>query len=164
MLTFQEARQIAQAEISKHKFSDDNSLIIVDEEIIEKEYAWIFPYTSKKYWETKDILYAVGGNGPLFISKLDGQVSNYRTGLSIEGMIDEHKERNKLWELLLTEEKIETNSMLTLKNALNWTQQQFVEFRKNQDMVLDLGSKSRLSQIQSQLLSSGLKTTLILAK
>ena len=96
MITFQEARKIAEAEINKYQTLGDDSLIIIDNQTIEKDYAWIFPYTSKKYWETNDVNYAIGGNGPLFISKFDGQISKYRTGLSIEEMIDEYEEKNKM--------------------------------------------------------------------
>lgn len=74
---------MAEAEISR-RLPDSDFLIVMDEEIIEKEYAWIFPYTSKKYHETNNISHALGGNGPLFVSKLDGHISTYRTGLSIE--------------------------------------------------------------------------------
>ena len=76
MITFQQARQIAEAEIGNYQFSDNDFLIIIDELTIEKEYAWIFSYTSKRYWETNDFMHAIAGNGPLFVSKSNGQVSN----------------------------------------------------------------------------------------
>ena len=161
MLTFEEAKQIAEVQINQQGFSDNDSLIIIDEGIAEKEYAWIFPYTSKKYWETKDMNYAIGGNGPLFVSKLDGQISTYRTGLSFDGMIEEHEEKNNLWILSLID-TLDSNSFLALKKILNWTQGQLIEFRKDSYKVIDKGSKTRLAQVQSSLGSAHIRTTLTL--
>ena len=164
MITFQEARQIAEAEINKHQTLANDSLIIIDNQTIEKEYAWIFPYTSKKYWETNDINHAIGGNGPLFISKLDGQVYTYRTGLSIEEMIDEHEEKNRLWTLSMANNISDTSLLLILKKALGWTQEQLTGFKNGKDKALDHGSKKRLEQIQSLLSSSDIKTNITLTK
>ncbi|MCZ8214951.1 MAG: YrhB domain-containing protein [Cyclobacteriaceae bacterium] len=162
-MTFEEAKQIAEVEIKQQRFSNNDSLIIIDEGIVEKEYAWIFPYTSKKYRETKDMNYAIGGNGPLFVSKLDGQISIYRTGLSLDVMIEEHEEKNNLWMLSLVD-TLDSNSFLVLKKILNWTQGQLIEFRKDSYKVIDKGSKTRLTQIQSSLDSAHIMTTLILDK
>jgi hypothetical protein len=164
MITFQEARQIAEVEINKYQTLNNDSLIIVDDQTIEKEYAWIFPYTSKKYLETNDINYAIGGNGPLFISKLDGQVYAYRTGLSIEGMIDEHEEKNRLWTLTIANDISDTTLLVVLKKALGWTQEQLTDFKKGKDKALDRGSRKRLEQIQSLLNSSNIKTDVTLTK
>ena len=159
MLTFEEAKQIAVVQINRQRFSDDDSLIIIDEGIVEKEYAWIFPYTSKHYWETKDMNCAIGGNGPLFVSKLDGQISTYRTGLSFDGMIEEHEEKNNLW-ILSPIDTLDSNSFLVLKRILNWTQGQLIEFRAHK--VIDRGSKRRLAQVQSSLDSAHIMTNLAL--
>ncbi len=152
MITFQEARQIAEAEINKQQALVNDSLIIIDDQIIEKEYAWIFPYTSKKYWETNDINHAIGGNGPLFVSKLDGKISNYRTGLSIEGMIDEYEEENKIWLLTLIDDTFtNTTKMLSFRQTLGLTISEIVGFKKNTKAVFESGSRTRLEKIQSQL-------------
>ena len=161
MLTFQEAKQIAEVQINQQRFADNDSLIIIEEGIIEKEYAWIFSYTSKKYWETKDMNYAIAGNGPLFVSKLDGQISTYRTGLTVDGMIEEHEEKNNVWILSLTD-TLEPSLHLVLKQILNWTQGQFIEFRKDSYGIIDRGSKRRLVEVQSNLGAANILTTLTL--
>jgi hypothetical protein len=119
MLTFQEAKQIAEAYINQQCLADNDSLRINEGGVVEKEYAWIFPYTSKKYWKTKDMNYSIAGNGPLFVSKLDGQLSTYRTGLSFGGMINEHEEKNNVWILSLIN-TLDSTSFLALKRILNW--------------------------------------------
>lgn len=161
MITFQEARQIAEAEINKYQTLGDDSLIIIDDQTIEKDYAWIFPYTSKKYWETNNTNYAIGGNGPLFISKLDGQISNYRTGLSIEEMIDEHEEKNKLWNLTLTDNIFtDTNKTLTFRQVLGLTISEVANYKKNDKIAFESGSRARLLGIQKQLSLKSIATRL----
>ena len=161
MITFQEARQIAEAEINKFKTLGDDSLIIIEDQTIEKDYAWIFPYTSKKYWETNNTNYAIGGNGPLFISKLDGQISSYRTGLSIEEMINEHEEKNKLWYLTLTDNIFtDTNKTLTFRQVLGLTISEVANYKKNDKIAFESGSRTRLSEIQKQLSLKSIATSL----
>jgi Immunity protein 35 len=161
MITFQKARQIAEAEINKYQTLDDDSLIIIDDQTIEKDYAWIFPYTSKKYWETTDINYAIGGNGPIFISKLDGQISNYRTGLSIEEMIDEYEEENKIWNLALTDNIFsDTNNTLTFRQILGLTISEVASYKKNNKLAFESGSRTRLLKIQKQLSLKSITTSL----
>ena len=162
MITFQEARQIAEAEINKQQTLVNDSLIIIDDQIMEKEYAWIFPYTSKKNWETNDINHAIGGNGPLFVSKLDGQISIYRTGLSIEGMIDEYEEDNKIWSLTLTDDIFtDTNKTLAFRQTLGLTIPEIADFKKNTTTAFESGARTRLVKIQNQLSLKNIATSLI---
>jgi transcription termination factor Rho len=152
MLSYQEARQIAEAEITKNKFADDDSLIIIDELTIEKEYAWIFSYTSKRYWETNDMKYAIAGNAPIFISKSDGRIAKYRTGLSVDGMIDEHEEINKLWTLVLLDNIFgDTDKILVLRQVLDLTIDEISDLKTNKQRVLESGSKTRLIKLQTEL-------------
>ena len=162
MITFQEARQIAEAKINKYKALGDDSLIIIDDQTIEKDYAWIFFYTSKKYWETNNINYAIGGNGPLFISKLDGQVSNYRTGLSIEETIDKYEEDNKIWNLTLTDNIFtDTNKIFAFREVLRLTIVEVADYKKTKKVAIESGSRARLLEIQKQLTLKGITTRLV---
>lgn len=161
MITFQEARQIAETAINRQQSLDDDILIIINEQIIEKDYAWIFPYTSKKFRETNDMSYAIGGNGPVFVSKLDGQISNYRTSLSIEDMIDEHEEENKIWLLTLTDDIFkDTNKTLAFRQTLGLKILKVVNFKQNATTAFESGSRTRLVKIQNQLLLKGIASRL----
>lgn len=51
MITFQKAKQIAEDEINKHKTLSDELLIIIDEQAVEKEYAWIFLLLQESIWK-----------------------------------------------------------------------------------------------------------------
>ena len=106
--------------------------------------------------------YAIAGNAPIFVSKLDGHISTYRSGLSIDGMIEEHEEKNKIWILSQTNITTDTSLLLALKRILNWSQRQLNEFCNSNDGIIDKGSKRRLMQIQSNLDSINIMTTLTL--
>jgi hypothetical protein len=161
MITFQKARQIAETAINRQQTLNDDRLIIIDEQIIEKDYAWIFPYTSKVFWETNDINYAVGGNGPLFVSKVDGKISNYRTGLSIEGMIDEYEEENKIWHLTLTDDIFkDTNKTLAFRETLGLTIPEIAKLKKFYTTAFESGARTRLAKIQNHLASKDISTSL----
>ena len=162
MITFQEARQIAETAINRQQTLDNDILIIIDEQIIEKDYAWIFPFTSKKYWETKDVNYAIGGNGPLFISKFDGQISNYQTGQSIDQMIDAYEEENKIWSLALTDNTLtDKNKALALKQVLGLAISEILHYKKNDNLIFESGSRTRLVEIQKELSFKNIQTNLI---
>jgi hypothetical protein len=121
MIKFQQARQIAENIINNmHVIGDAGGLAIVDSATIEKPYAWIFFYNSKQYIETGDIMHALGGNAPLFISKIDGKVSTFRTGLSIDGMFEEYEEKQQIWQLTLIDDVYsDAKRLLDLKRVLD---------------------------------------------
>jgi hypothetical protein len=161
MISYQEARQIAEAEITRNKFAYDDSLIIIDELTIEKEYAWIFSYTTKRYSETNDMNYAIGGNAPLFISKSDGHISRYRTGLSLDEMIDEHEEINKIWTLNRVDNIFgDSTKVLLLRRILDLTINEISDLKSKKQQVLASGSKTRLTKIQTELTTKQIQSEL----
>lgn len=163
MITLAAAKLIAGKEISLNPFPDNDSLIIIDELIMEKPYAWIFHYTSKKYWETGDMHYALGGNSPIFVSKKTGQVSIYPTGLDITTMLDQYEEENTAWTLSLSpDQHLDSKNLLLLKNTLGWTQEQLAAFKKSESLDLDAGGARRLSAIGMRLAENTIKTNLAL--
>lgn len=164
MISLQEATLIAEKQIGLIQFPDNDSLIIIDEMIIEKPYAWIFPYTSKKYWETGDKQYVIGGNSPLFVSKTTGHISTYRSGLDIEAMFDHYEEENAIWILSLRiDQHIDIKDLLSLKDIMEWTQEELNAFKKDKKLILDMGSARRLAIIQERLAMNRIKTDLVLS-
>lgn len=159
MIRNQEAKQLAEIELNKRSFSNDDTLIILDEQTIEKEYAWIFFYRSKKYEETQDKRFLVGGNGPIFISKTNGQIASFRTGLSIDEMIDQYEEENNYWHLTLNQKMLlNVNQFLAMRNLLHWSIAQLSDFKKSTNNVIEIGSKRRLLAIQEQFALENIKT------
>jgi hypothetical protein len=76
MITFDQARALACDALST--FSSKESLgdvIIVEEEIIETEFAWYFPYDGRTFVLDGDMSSALAGNVPIKVGRDDGAVS-----------------------------------------------------------------------------------------
>jgi len=159
MLSFLQAIEIAETVINNHHYTSDDELIIVEDEIIERPYAWIFPYTSKRWLESGDIYHAIGGNAPIFVNKQNGRVSTFLTGLSIEQMIDAFEEQNRSWSLkILIETYSDTAKLLALKNLLDRTQSEVMELKSSNAETVDMGAKTRLIIVAGLLKTSGISS------
>jgi hypothetical protein len=163
MLTFQQARQIAENKIKeKYILGDAGGLAILDGETIEKPYAWIFFYNSNRFIETDDDTYALGGNAPLFISKADGQIRTFRTGLSVDEMIEEYEEERCIWSLQLIENVYaDSKKLQDLKNVLSLSMGDIINYKNSANLVLTTGSERRLSNLQKLLNSRDIQTELV---
>lgn len=49
-------------------------LALVDERTIHKPYGWVFFYASRRYMETRNIVHAIAGNGPVVVLADSGEV------------------------------------------------------------------------------------------
>ncbi|MFP3802622.1 hypothetical protein, partial [Paraburkholderia sp. SIMBA_027] len=74
MLTKNEIEKIGQEYINEIQKRTGIEMIIVSYRTIEKPYGFIYSYTSKKLFETKDDRYAVAGNAPFLIEKETGNI------------------------------------------------------------------------------------------
>ncbi len=66
-------------------------LLIADALTIEKEWGRVFFYTSKKFLETQDYQYALGGNAPYIVNRFDGSIHDTGTAYPIEYYIDQYE-------------------------------------------------------------------------
>ena len=162
MISFPQAREIAENIIQSQDYRTDDKLIIVDSQIIERPYAWIFPYTSKR-WLEGDFNYAISGNGPLFIDKRDGRNSTFCTGLSVEGMIDEYEEQNKTWSLRIsTAIYSDVEKLHALKAHLNLEQKEIAKLKSKNIDVVCAGSRTRLNKLAALLGTCEINSEIVL--
>ena len=89
VLTKMQALEIAQAAIEKLKSS--NPLVIMEEKTVEKDFGWVFFYTTKKYLETHDKKYLVPGNSPLVVDRANGTTHFLSTSVPPNRAIDEYE-------------------------------------------------------------------------
>ncbi len=163
MLSFQQARDIAENYIHTPGFSKPYEIVIADNYIIEKPYAWIFPYNTKRALEG-DIFASLGGNSPIFVDKQDGNISIFPSYLSLEGMIDKYEEERQIWHLKLTSNAYaETGQLRTLKRLLNLSQGELAALKINKSLVIDKGSKTRLESLAELLAKNGIHSEVVLA-
>lgn len=81
MIDFEQAKEIVLNYLNKGK--EENSLVLVEEDIVFKDYGWIFSYTSKEFLETGDYSYAIAGNIP-FLVDLEGEIHKSGLGSSFD--------------------------------------------------------------------------------
>lgn len=162
MISFEQARKIMVDRLENSRFSDEDSLIILDEFTIEKPYGWVFYYTSKLYYETKNSQYAIAGNSPIIVDKQTGEQSSYMSAYSDEEMLQKHEEEKRIWRLNLTESHLlDKPQLIRLKNKLNLNLNTLKDIKNNQNYLLDSGSEYRLKLLQIELLNIGIETELV---
>ncbi len=67
--------------------------VIADEGTIEKPYGWVFFYNTKKYLETKQVRYALAGNGPVIVNKHTGTVDFFGTNKPPLEIVTEYEQK-----------------------------------------------------------------------
>jgi len=65
--------------------------VVVENQKLETASAWIFIYNSKRYLETGEIIYALAGNGPVFVNKKTGKATFYGAVPPLQTIIDEYE-------------------------------------------------------------------------
>ena len=104
MIDHEEARKLVIGFINANRRRTeeeaDDETVVMDDLTIEKEYGWVFFYNSRRYLETGDMNYALGGNAPIIVEKEDGSL--YPTGTAEETeyyikRYEKQRARQKLW-------------------------------------------------------------------
>ncbi len=92
MITKREAEQLALDFLQSLGTTDE--LAFYEEHCVEKPYGWILYYNTKQFIETGNILYALGGNGPLVVIAATREVIPVSTaGDTKEGIRDVERSR-----------------------------------------------------------------------
>lgn len=89
MITKEDARARVEAELATWPDGEltGDSLLILDDQTLEKPWGWVFFYTSKRYHETRDILHALAGNAPYFVERATGRLLSAGTAFPIDAYI-----------------------------------------------------------------------------
>ncbi|MCC3406816.1 MAG: hypothetical protein JGK17_14735 [Microcoleus sp. PH2017_10_PVI_O_A] len=81
-----------------HKIYDD-TLVILDNRIIEKDFGWIFCYQTKRGLETNMTRYKMIGNCPIIVDRLDGSIHYLEVENGIDAGISFYQEnRGKIFD------------------------------------------------------------------
>jgi hypothetical protein len=84
VMTIVDAKAAALNAVSGLYRSQDDELVILDDKTVEKSYGWIFFFNSKRFLETCNFLYALGGNGPIVVERESGRVTRLGTARPVE--------------------------------------------------------------------------------
>lgn len=92
MITHDEALRIARNNISSlHYSAKGDSLILLETATIEKEWGWVFFYTSRLWHETKDHRHALAGNAPFIVERKSGRLLTTGTAHRLDHYIDRYE-------------------------------------------------------------------------
>ncbi|WP_445456098.1 YrhB domain-containing protein [Flavobacterium sp. HNIBRBA15423] len=74
MISFQEAQEIVKKELKKLEVKANIELGIMESETITFDFGWVFFYQSKKFIESKNEDFIVGGNAPIIVDKFNSKL------------------------------------------------------------------------------------------
>ena len=92
MVNLETAREIAARHVNATYNVEGDDLVILDEETIEKDYGWVFFYTSRRYLETGEFRYMLAGNAPIIVEKEDGSLHELGTALPFQEYVREYEQ------------------------------------------------------------------------
>ena len=91
-ITKEQAAEVARKLVANLK--PGTEFVILDDKTVEKDFGWVFFYTTKRYVETKDRKYLLPGNAPLVVDRKDGSTHFLSTSAPPARAIDEYE---KVW-------------------------------------------------------------------
>jgi hypothetical protein len=91
MLTRDDACALVMAELQKLQVASTPELVLVKDRTIERDWGWVFFYTSARYVQTRDIRDALAGNAPYLVNRHTGEVRVTGTARPIEHYIAEYE-------------------------------------------------------------------------
>ena len=96
MIDINVAKLLALKAANEYYESADDEMIILEQETIEKPYGWVFFFGSRKFAETGDLAFTVGGNSPVVVLKGDGSLHYLGTAYMPDKALAELEHRLKL--------------------------------------------------------------------
>lgn len=93
MIDYEQARRIALDYLARH--GCEFELVLLDDETITEDFGWVFFYNTKRFQETGDFIDMLGGNAPIIIDKVNGEVTETGTACDIQYYIEEYRAKLK---------------------------------------------------------------------
>jgi hypothetical protein len=90
MLTLDQAKALVVTELARYP-SDLTDLVVIDGSTIERDWGWVFFYSSARYLRTNDFRYALAGNAPFIVNRHTGEVRTTGTAAPIESYIEDYE-------------------------------------------------------------------------
>ncbi|OUC16483.1 MAG: hypothetical protein B0A82_01415 [Alkalinema sp. CACIAM 70d] len=90
-MKYEAAKKLVSEFINLRLESDEDEFVIDDEEVIETDFGWVFPYNSKKFLESGELIYALVGNAPIIFDNRDETIHITGTSHDVDYYIDQHK-------------------------------------------------------------------------
>jgi Immunity protein 35 len=91
-MEYQVAKNLVHHFINNRYNSNDDELVIIEDNIIETEFGWVFPYNSRRYLKTKKLTDALVGNSPIIFDNRDESIHVTGSSRPPSFYIDKHRE------------------------------------------------------------------------
>jgi hypothetical protein len=91
VITYAQAVDLVNRELSRWVRSSADEVVIVDANTIERDFGWVFRYESKRYFETRNIKDCLHGNGPIIVDRHTGHIRRFSSGISSQEAIREYE-------------------------------------------------------------------------
>lgn len=88
MISREEARALAESDLTEQGLNADDAVDILDDATIERPWGWVFFYQTREFIETGDPLRGLLGNAPLIVERHSGRVIPTGTAHSIEFYVE----------------------------------------------------------------------------
>jgi hypothetical protein len=74
----------------------DDAWLILDEYTLQRDWGWVFFYTSRRWHETGDFRFGVAGNAPYFVRRNDGAMFVAGTAYPVEDYVKDFEREGRL--------------------------------------------------------------------
>jgi hypothetical protein len=91
MIALDTAKEMVIKEVNSAYSVPGDSLVLLEEFTIEKDYGWIFFYESQRWLTTGNFSDQVLGNAPILVEKQTGNLHYFGTAYSVEEYIREYE-------------------------------------------------------------------------
>jgi hypothetical protein len=153
MLDYHQARELALAEINQpHPYALERlEMVILDHATIEEDFGWVFFYNSKKFLDTGELRYALGGNGPVIVNRYTGEIRRYGAADLPEVYIAQYREEfapgSNQWELIVTDcGSSLVRTLSHIRDVLGLSVQEVGELRQRLPGIIASGTYERLKR------------------
>jgi hypothetical protein len=88
MFTYQQAERLAKTWVD---IVGGGEFTIVPQHTIDKPYGWVFFYNHKRFIEDRDEKFQLGGNAPIIVDRVNGELIVTGTGRALEDYLAEYE-------------------------------------------------------------------------
>lgn len=161
MVTKAEARRIALTAILGVWSVEGDEPIIFDESTLEREWGWVFYWGSRGYAETRLFQYALAGNAPVLVKRVDGSAHFTTTAGPIEEFLIEYEDDLGLvapvWCLMVDEVK-SLDLLMKMRQALRWSVAEVGRVKGSLPGCVRRGKRREMLVLCDALLAEGIKS------
>lgn len=170
----QKRQQLERKNTAKKDQTDStiDKIILLEEETIEKEFGWVFSYTSKGLMDyytnnpmTKQLCgFEVGGNAPFIVDRFTSAIQYTGTGEALEYYIEAYERDRQYWALHLAKEILQkTGNLLPLKRTLQLSNTELMKLKRTNEanIVLHKGGKKELNTLKKLLATLNIETSVV---